>query len=63
MTLFKCSYIKEDGTKSKETFNINSEYVDFENKQVKKETKVMIDGIPNILPPGFLLYIYNLERY
>jgi hypothetical protein len=61
--MLKCSYITADNKPSKETFNINSEYVDFRNSQVKIETKVKINGRWNILPPGFLLYIYNLERY
>jgi len=61
--MLKCSYITEDGKSSKKTFNINSEYVDIINNRVKIETKVKIDGRLNILPPGFLLYIHNLERY
>ena len=60
--MLNCSYITADGKHSKETFKINSEYVDIKNNQVKKETKVMIDDIENILPPGLLLYIHNLER-
>jgi disulfide oxidoreductase YuzD len=60
--MLKCSYITENGKYSKDTFNINSEYVDIINNQVKKETKVMIDGISNILPPGLLLHIHELVR-
>jgi hypothetical protein len=61
--MLKCSYITEDGKPSEETFNINSEYVDIINNRVKIDTKVKIDGRWNILPPGLLLYIHNLERY
>ena len=42
--MLKCSYITEDGKPSEETFNINSEYVDFRKSQVKIETQVKIDG-------------------
>jgi hypothetical protein len=59
MTLFKCSYITANGNPSKETFNINSEYVDFINSEVKIETKVKINGRWNLLIPGFLLYIHE----
>ena len=58
--MLKCSYITENGEPSKETFNINSEYVDFINSQVKIETKAKIYDRWNILPPGFLLYIHEL---
>ena len=38
--MYRCSYITENGKPSEETFNINSEYVDFRNSQVKIQTKV-----------------------
>ena len=60
--MYRCSYITENGEPSKETFNINSEYVNFINSQVKIGTKVKINGRWNILPPGFLLYIHELVR-
>jgi hypothetical protein len=62
MTLFKCSYITKNGKPSKETFNICSEYIDFENNEVKKEIKVIIDNRWNLLPPGLSLYIHELVR-
>ena len=61
--MFKCSYITENDEHSKDTFNINSEYVDIINSQVKIETIVKIDDRLNILPPGLLLYIHELVRY
>ena len=61
--MLKCSYITADGKPSKETFNINSEYVDIINSQVKIETKVKINGRWNLLPPGLLLHIHKLVRY
>ena len=61
--MLHCSYITEDGKPSEETFNINSEYVDFINSEVKIETKVKINGRWNILPPGLSLYIHELVRY
>ena len=61
--MLKCSYITENGKHSKNTFNINSDYVDIINSQVKIETKVKINGRWNILPLGLLLYIHELVRY
>jgi hypothetical protein len=61
--MLKCSYRTENGEPSKNTFNINSEYVDIINSEVKIETKVKINGRWNILPPGLLLYIHELVRY
>lgn len=61
--MLKCSYITQDGNPSEETFNISSKYVDIENNQMKIETKVIINGVSNRLPPGLSLYIHNLERY
>ncbi len=61
--MLKCSYITGNGENSKRTFNINSEYVDIINNQVKKETRVKIYGRWNILPKGFSLYIHELVRH
>jgi hypothetical protein len=60
--MLKCSYITENGKPSKETFIIDCKYVDFINKQVKKETRVNIDDRLNTLPAGLLLYIHELVR-
>jgi hypothetical protein len=62
MTYLVCSYITENGTPSKETFHILSSCVDFENNEVKKEIKVIIDDRWNLLPPGLSLYIHELVR-
>ena len=60
--MLKCSYIKDDGKPSKETFIIDSKYVDFIDSQVKIETQAKIYGRWNILPPGLHLYIHELVR-
>lgn len=62
MTYLKCSYILEDGTPSKETFQILSNSVDIINTEIVQETKVKVNNIDNLLPVGLIVYIHSLER-